>query len=641
MTDHAVSDDVAALIERLEGEEALDLEVKAARGGLPNTIWPTISAFANAGGGWLVLGVAERDGRLVVEGVTNPEIIAQQLADQMRNPQKISHPVSRGTDLRIEQIGSARVVVLRVPPAPRRVRPVYVDRNPFDGTYIRGHAGDHRCTRPEVERMMREAADLAADQVILDGYGWDDLDRTSFAGYRRRFQTLHPESPHNALDDPSFLAVIGGFRRDHETGRSGITVAGLLIFGTEAAIRSWRGRHLIDFRLVPGDPFERVQPTWTDRLPWEGNLLDAFDRIYKRLVDGLPIPFMLVDGIRVEMGPQHVAVREALVNLLVHADYRERDASLVIRSDRGFLLRNPGNSRVPYLDPAAGDRSDPRNPELVRMFRLIGLAEEAGSGVARIVQAWRSVGHEQPYFDLGAERYEFTVRLRYADFITDDDRAWLDAIGGPWQEGEQLALVTARHRGEIDNASLRGMTGQHPADVTRILGGLRDARLLQLIGTGRGARYQLDPSALAVDPTQSTADVRSHTTGLPPSTAGSDRPSTAGDDVPEAANSDGTVVDDPLWETLTEIARPVASVDYVEAFLRDDVIVQLCRVRPLAILELMWLLHRNKAYLRTVLKALVDAGRLAYLYPDRPRHPQQRYVAHDGTSDPDEPGKVA
>lgn len=210
MTDHAVSDDVAALIERLEGEEALDLEVKAARGGLPNAIWPTISAFANAGGGWLVLGIAERDGKLVVEGVTDPQVMAQQLADQLRNPQKISHPVARGNDLRIEQIGAARVIVLRVLPASRRVRPVYVDRNPFDGTYIRGHAGDHRCTRPEVERMMREAADLAADQVILDGYSWDDLDRRSFAGYRRRFQTLHPESPHNPLDDQQFLAVIGG-----------------------------------------------------------------------------------------------------------------------------------------------------------------------------------------------------------------------------------------------------------------------------------------------------------------------------------------------------------------------------------------------------------------------------------------------
>jgi hypothetical protein len=344
------------------------------------------------------------------------------------------------------------------------------------------------------------------------------------------------------------------------------------------------------------------------------------------------------------MGPQQVAVREALVNLLVHADYRETDASLIVRSDRGFLFRNPGNSRVPYLDPAAGDRSDPRNPELVRMFRLIGLAEEAGSGVARIVQAWRSVGHEQPLFDLGAERYEFAVRLRYADFITDDDRAWLEAIGGPWLEGEELALVTARHQGEVDNAALRGLTGQHPSDVTRILGGLRDAGLLRLIGTGRGARYELDPSVLAVGSLASTADAEiastpdlaPSTAGLPPSTADLDRPSTAGGASPAADNTEGSLINDPIWETLNEIARPVASVDYVEARLRDDIIVRLCRLRPLSILELMWLLGRNKAYLRTVLKALVDAGRLAYLYPDRPRHPQQRYLTPTGTVDLDD-----
>ena len=80
-------------------------------------------------------------------------------------------------------------------------------------------------------------------------------------------------------------------------------------------------------------------------------------------------------------------------------------------------------------------------------------------------------------------------------------------------------------------------------------------------------------------------------------------------------------------------ARPVASVKYVEAQVRDDVIVYLCRVRPLSILELMWLLGRNKAYLRTVLKALVDAGRLTYRYPDRPRHPHQRYLTPGTTID--------
>jgi ATP-dependent DNA helicase RecG len=91
------------------------------------------------------------------------------------------------------------------------------------------------------------------------------------------------------------------------------------------------------------------------------------------------------------------------VNLLVHADYAETDASLIVRSPDGYFFRNPGSSRVSEFDLLAGDRSDPRNPELVRMFRYIGLAEEAGSGMPKIIRAWRELGFVLPDIDVGTD----------------------------------------------------------------------------------------------------------------------------------------------------------------------------------------------------------------------------------------------
>lgn len=648
MSERAVPNNVAELIERLAGRESLEFEAKAARDTLPSSVWSTISAFANTAGGWLVLGLVERDDGWIVEGVANPSRMAQQLADQLRNPQKISYPVSGAHDLTIEAIDGHAIVALRVPPAPRQSRPVYIGNNPFDGTYVRGYTGDHHCSRQEVERMMREASDLAADQVILPNRTWDDLDQATFRGYRQRFQTANPDSPHNRLSDDAFLAVMGGFRRDPERQQQGITVAGLLMFGTDLAIRTWRSRHLIDIRVVPGDLVQPLPPDWRDRVVFEGNLLDAFDVAYRRLIADLPVPFAIRDGVRVSDTPQHVAVREALVNLLVHADYRETLPSLLVRFDRGFLFRNPGNSRVRDLDSTTGDRADPRNPELVRMFRLIGLADEAGSGVPRIVQAWHQLGYEPPAFDVGHDRYEFVVTMGYVDLLSPADRDWLNELGLSFGEEEQLALITARHEGTIDNASLRVMTGLHPADATKLLGGLRDRGLLRMIGARRGARYELDPWADAAsshDFDPATDDLEPSTDDLPtatddfgpsshdldPSTDDlslstndlGDRPTDA---VPiQSAESD--LPHDPIWIDLQRIASPVSSVTYVESMARDEIIVTLCAVRPLSLLQLTWLLGRTKTHLYPVLRGLVRQGRLEYEFPHHPRHQHQRYLS--------------
>jgi len=393
---------LTTLLDRLTGKEDLDLEFKAAKHTLPKSLWSTVSAFANTRGGWIVLGVDERT--LAIEGVDQPHKVLQDFHNLARNPQKVSVPMCGADDASIEMLNDKHLIVLRVPAASRKLRPIYVNANPYTGTYVRRNEGDYCCNKAEVDRMMRESSDVAADSTILLDFAWDDLDHESLARYRRRFQTRDPSSPRNSYDDRLFLRTIGGFRRDRETGREGITVAGLLFFGTARALREWRTRHLIDYRLVPEDPDSDTR--WEDRIAWEGNLLDAYETIYPRLVAGLPVPFTMKGDTRVDESPVHVVLREALVNLLAHADYADTQASLVVRSraQGGFYFRNPGSSRVLQADLLRGDHSDPRNPELVHMFRLLGLAEEAGTGIPRIFKAWRDLGFRPPTLEVGTER---------------------------------------------------------------------------------------------------------------------------------------------------------------------------------------------------------------------------------------------
>ncbi len=613
----------ALLRERLRVPEDLELEFKAARGGLPKSLWPTVSAFANTIGGWIILGVDEQS-LFEVVGIPDPPAMLQSFYDQMRNPQKISQPVCGAMDASIEQTNGTSIIVIRVPATARRERPVYINGNPYLGTYVRRHAGDYHCTKPEVDRMMREASNDASDSAILQYYTLNDLDPTTLASYRRRFQTLNPESPWNTYDDQRFLEAIRAYRRDRESGAEGITVAGLLLLGTNGAIRDWRSRHLIDFRLIPSEV--NLDTRWDDRVPWEGNLLGAFDTIVPRLTADLPTPFRLQGETRVDQSPVHVALREALVNLLVHADYSEAQASLIRRFPEGYSFRNPGNSRVSVTDLISGDRSDPRNPDLVTMFRLIGLAEEAGSGMAKIIQSWRALGFQLPAIDVGTERYEFSLELRYAHFLRDDDRAWLISLGDDWSEPEQLALVSARHTGTIDNLTLRSVTGLHSADATRVLRGLRDRELLQMVGGGRSARYELSPQALAVAmqvalPFDDTGTADS--TSKVESSTGSEGKSTGNE-----AKSTGTEDDSvDVHQLLQEIARPARERRRLDATTRDDILVKLCTVQPLSLRELSRLMDRDEGALREIIRSLVSSERISFLYPDRPNHPQQKYIA--------------
>ncbi|MCA1723313.1 MAG: putative DNA binding domain-containing protein, partial [Thermomicrobia bacterium] len=599
------------LLERLDSE-GLQIEFKDAKGGLPKSLWETVSAFANTQGGWIILGVRERNDVAEVQGIANAHRMLQEFYDLLHNPTKINCAVSNENDATIADVDGKKLVVIRVPAVSRKVRPIFIGGNPYTGTFIRRHSGDYRCSHREVDLMIREASDEPPDSMILHNFGMEEIDPATLASYRRRFQTRQPRSARNGYDDRRFLLALGGYRRDRETGLAGLTIAGLLLMGTEDAIREWRKRHLIDYRTVTGEP--SFGNRWDFRIAWEGNLLGAFDAIQSHLIANQPTAFRLQGDTRVDEGPVQIALREALVNLLVHADYQETDASLVVRSSEGFSFRNPGRSRIPESDMIAGNRSDPRNPTLVRMFRDIGLAEEAGTGMPQIIQAWRSLGLRMPSIEVGSERNEFSLHLRYAHLISEDDRVWLRSLSEDWSESEQLALVIARHDGDVDNPRLRKVANQHAADASRVLVSLRERGFLEKVRSGPRTCYELSSFSLKSIEDKRT-DIQDSGVTIQDSTVGI---------------QDSTLVEAAQREReLLAIAAPARSESRMSLTTRNTVIVRLCSHIPLAADEIARLMQRSESYIREALRDLLATKQIMFLYPERPRHPQQKYMTSD------------
>lgn len=329
--------------------ESVSLECKLAqgrdgKGALPDDFWPTYSAMANTDGGIVILGVRERKGQFEVAGIENPDKLRTELFNHLNNRQKVSVNLLRDEDVRAWPVEGKTLLVVEIPRARRQQRPVYLRGNPLGGhTYRRLHEGDRPLPDEDVKRMLAEQVEDSRDERILPGYGLDDLHLESLRAYRQLFANRDPSHPWNALADQAFLRQIGGWRQHRETGEAGLTLAGLLMFGQWSSITEAVPLCFLDYQERPADYATTVQ--WLDRIvpdgTWSGNVFDFYRRVVGKLTADIKVPFVLKGDIRQDDTPTHKALREALVNTLVHADYTGRISVLVVKEPAGFVLRNP------------------------------------------------------------------------------------------------------------------------------------------------------------------------------------------------------------------------------------------------------------------------------------------------------------
>ncbi len=361
--------------------ESDDLEFKSAAGGFPGSFWDTYSAFANTDGGTIVLGVQEKKGKFFLDNLSEEQIekYSRDFWNNVHNLSTISCNLMRKEDVVVVHYKGFAFMLFFVPRAPRERKPVYRAHDPYKGTFKRNHEGDYNCTKEEVQRMFADA-DVArpADSRILKNYSLEDIDKDALNHYRQLFKLSSPDHHWLAYDDIELLRMLGGYRKDRQSGEEGFTVAGLLMFGKTQSITDVEcaPHFFVDYQE---HLTEDEDVRWTNRIcadgTWEANLFNFYQRVLPRLQSALPRPFKLEENIRREETPAHVAVREALINLCIHADYTI-NASLVVKHElHRFVFSNPGTLLVSKNQYYEGGESVCRNLSLQKMFSMLGIAE--------------------------------------------------------------------------------------------------------------------------------------------------------------------------------------------------------------------------------------------------------------------------
>ena len=628
--------------------ESADLECKAAqgrdgRGELPEDFWRSYSAMANADGGLIFLGVEEKPrGQFKAIGLVNLEKVRKALWDNLHNRKQVSVNLLGETDVQPIRVDGTAVLQVRVPRATRQQRPVHLGTNPFGGTWLRRYEGDYRADDEAVRRMLAERVEDSRDERVLEGFDFADLDMESVAAYRNRFAAVRPGHVWTELPVPEFLERIGAWGKNREKGLSGLRVAGLLMFGRAEVIRDALPHYMVDFQERPE---ARTERRWIDRLvpdgTWSGNLYDFFRRVYQKLTADLKVPFQLQDGQRVDDTPVHEALREALANTLIHADYSGRVSVLVVKRPDMFGFRNPGRMRIPPEMAIHGGNSDCRNRRLQTMFQLVGYGDHAGSGLPKIYTNWAGQHWRRPVLVELPEPEQTLMELRMSSLVPADAVAQLDdRLGARFTllpETARLALITAQVEGVVSHDRLKQICTDHPADLTKMLGGLvRDGMLLPN-GSGRGTVYflpwQRRSTATIFDITDQ-AGQPPELGAIPPELAG--QPPELEVPSPESVATTATVIQPlldwtaiatPLQIQLTELGQPVAGSGRVAPPTLRATVLALCTGRHLGLRVLAHVLARDPDDLRKrTLTPMVREGVLRTAYANL-CDPRQAYTA--------------
>ena len=490
---------IEELYEKINIGEEVDVEFKSAKGGLPKSLWESFSAFANTSGGYIILGIDELDdGSFIIGGIKEPKKLLKDFWDNHNNPQKLNIPLCSEDDVKLLEVDSKTVMIIEVIETTREQRPVCINANPYIGTYKRNYEGDYRCSKDEVNRMIRDASNEAQDFEIVENFDLADIDSDTLKAYRNRFRSRIADHPYLELDDKEFLKQLGGYKKDRKTAKEGLTLAGLLMFGKESSIAEALPYFHLDYQeKLSSSPDERWNYRLTQDGTWEGNLYNFYFRVYNKLIQDVEVPFALdKEGIRIGETHVHEAIREVLANTLIHADHKTSKSIVIIKEKETMTFRNPGRLRITIAQLYQGGVTDPRNPHLQKMFQFLGLGEKAGSGFTKILRAWR----EQEWFrPLVYEQYESDltfVMLPMLSMVPEQvNESLLELIGDEYHQTDELQrliLVLAHQFSVINNNEITAYSTKHPADVTEALKQMVKKGWLVSQGKGRGTRYRLN-----------------------------------------------------------------------------------------------------------------------------------------------------
>lgn len=415
-------------------------------------------ALSNEGGGKLILGVTNRHPRKVVGTQAFPNI------------EKIKKDIYDNLHVRIDvqelRYDSKRVLVFEV-----GSRPI--------GTPI-GHKGRYWMRVGEslesmsTDRLKRIFAEAEPDYSAecCDAARIDDLDRRAIKNLRSLW---HRKSKNKELLQLSTEKLL----ESAELFVDGkLTYAALVLLGRQRSL----GRLMPNVEIVYEYRTTETSIPSDTRIDMRAGFFAILDEIWNIISQRNDIQH-IQEGLFVRdiSNFNEEVVREGLLNAVCHRDYRSTGSVFVRHSPNTLLIESPGPFPVGVTAENLLHRQVPRNRRIAEVFQKCGLVERSGQGVDKMFR--RSIEEAKPRPDY-SDSNDLTVNLKLRSEIQDVHfLRFLERISEErhisWSLPDLLLLDDLR-------------LGKQPLpSVRNALHRLRDQKVIEVIGRGRGTKYIL------------------------------------------------------------------------------------------------------------------------------------------------------
>jgi ATP-dependent DNA helicase RecG len=610
----------------VELAESVEIEVKTGEH-VGVSALETVSAFSNEpgfGGGYVIFGVRQKSDSpfpdYEVVGVDDADQLQADLAMQCRIT--LNSPVR--PDIVVEMRGDRRVVIVFVPEAQPQDKPIYITaRGLPKGAFRRIGSTDQKCTDDDIALFYQSRQHASFDSTPIAEADLSDIDPKAIASYRDARRETNPNAAELDYTDDELLAALGCVANRPEGPV--LTLAGLVLFGKHSAMRRLYSMMRVDYIRVAGTEWVPSPDERFESIDILGSLFHVIPRAINAILDDIPKAFRLPAGENrrrdIPVLPR-AAVREAVVNAVMHRSYRQRQPIQIIRYSNRLEIRNPGHSLVP--DDRLGEPGSlTRNERIAAVLHETNYAETKGSGIRAMRAALSDAGLSPPTFESDRGKDCFVVTFLFHHFLNADDVAWLGKFSNcQLSEDEAKALVFVRETGAINNAAYRDLNRVDTLVASGHLRRLRDLGLLNQKGMSVGT-YYLPTERLTERESKATdlagslsMGVDSLSTRLGPLSRGFDPYDKESVESPDVTLS----IPADLRRIISSIGQRTSKNDLRTA------IRKLCAWKSLSGSDLATLLRRDRPYLtQAYLTPMVREGELEWTIPATPSHPEQKY----------------